>query len=43
MAEIKHATDATFADLVINAERPVVVDFWAAEVRRQDRRRQGRR
>ena len=30
MAEIKHATDATFADLVINAERPVVVDFWAA-------------
>src|ERR1044072_5910417 len=30
MAEIKHVTDATFADLVINAERPVVVDFWAA-------------
>src|SRR5687768_11007112 len=30
MAEIKHATDATFADLVINAERPVLVDFWAA-------------
>jgi len=23
------ATDATFDDLVINAERPVVVDFWA--------------
>ncbi len=30
MAEIKHATDATFADLVLNAGRPVVVDFWAA-------------
>jgi thioredoxin 1 len=30
MAEIKHATDATFEELVLNAERPVVVDFWAA-------------
>ena len=30
MAEIKHVTDATFEELVINAERPVVVDFWAA-------------
>jgi thioredoxin 1 len=30
MAEIKHATDATFEELVIKAERPVVVDFWAA-------------
>ncbi|HEX8939315.1 MAG TPA: thioredoxin [Candidatus Limnocylindrales bacterium] len=28
--EIKHATDDTFEELVINAERPVVVDFWAA-------------
>ena len=30
MADIKHVTDATFEELVINAERPVVVDFWAA-------------
>ena len=30
MVEIKHATDATFEDLVLKAERPVVVDFWAA-------------
>ncbi len=30
MAEIKHATDATFEELVLKAERPVVVDFWAA-------------
>ena len=30
MAEIKQATDATFEELVLNNERPVVVDFWAA-------------
>ena len=30
MAEIKHATDTTFEELVLKAERPVVVDFWAA-------------
>ncbi len=30
MVEIKHATDATFQQLVLNAERPVIVDFWAA-------------
>jgi thioredoxin 1 len=30
MAEIKHATDSTFDELVLKAERPVVVDFWAA-------------
>jgi len=30
MAEIKHATDATFEELVLHAERPVIVDFWAA-------------
>ena len=30
MAEIKHVTDATFEEVVLNAERPVVVDFWAA-------------
>ena len=29
MVEIKHATDATFEELVLKAERPVVVDFWA--------------
>jgi len=30
MVEIKHATDSTFEELVLKAERPVVVDFWAA-------------
>ncbi len=30
MSEIKQATDATFEELVLNNERPVVVDFWAA-------------
>jgi thioredoxin 1 len=30
MVEIKTATDATFEELVLKAERPVVVDFWAA-------------
>lgn len=30
MAEIKHATDATFEELVLKNPRPVVVDFWAA-------------
>jgi thioredoxin 1 len=30
MANIKEATDANFDEMVINAERPVVVDFWAA-------------
>ena len=30
MVEIKHATDANFEELVLKAERPVVVDFWAA-------------
>ena len=30
MVEIKHATDATFEELVLKSERPVVVDFWAA-------------
>jgi thioredoxin 1 len=29
MAEIKVVTDATFDEMVINSERPVVVDFWA--------------
>ncbi len=30
MVEIKHATDETFEELVLNADHPVVVDFWAA-------------
>jgi thioredoxin 1 len=30
MADIKVATDATFEELVLKSERPVVVDFWAA-------------
>ncbi len=30
MAEIKTATDATFEEVVLKNERPVLVDFWAA-------------
>ena len=30
MAEIKTATDATFDEVVLQNERPVLVDFWAA-------------
>ena len=30
MVEIKHATDATFEELVLKADHPVIVDFWAA-------------
>jgi thioredoxin 1 len=30
MADIKVATDSNFEELVLNNERPVVVDFWAA-------------
>jgi thioredoxin 1 len=29
MAEVKQVTDETFEEIVLNAERPVVVDFWA--------------
>jgi len=29
MAEIKVATDATFDELVLNNDKPTVVDFWA--------------
>lgn len=29
MSAIKHATDATFEELVLHSDRPVVVDFWA--------------
>jgi thioredoxin 1 len=27
---IKHATDADFQQLVLEADKPVIVDFWAA-------------
>jgi thioredoxin 1 len=30
MTEIKHATDDTFEALVLQNDKPVVVDFWAA-------------
>ena len=30
MADIKVGTDANFEELVLKAEKPVVVDFWAA-------------
>ena len=30
MSDITNATDETFEALVLNNERPVVVDFWAA-------------
>lgn len=29
MADIKAVTDATFEEVVLKSERPVVVDFWA--------------
>jgi len=29
MAEVKAVTDETFEDVVLNAERPIIVDFWA--------------
>jgi thioredoxin 1 len=29
MAEIKQVTDATFEELVLHNDKPVVVDFWA--------------
>jgi thioredoxin 1 len=30
MSDIKNATDETFEELVLQNQRPVVVDFWAA-------------
>jgi thioredoxin 1 len=30
MAEIREVTDATFEEMVLHSERPVLVDFWAA-------------
>ena len=29
MSNAKSATDATFAETVLNSEKPVIVDFWA--------------
>ena len=29
MSNAKSATDATFADVVLKSEKPVIVDFWA--------------
>ena len=29
MAEVRVVTDETFEEIVINATRPVIVDFWA--------------
>lgn len=29
MAEVKAVTDETFEEVVLNAERPIIVDFWA--------------
>jgi thioredoxin len=30
VAEIRNVTDATFEEVVLNNDKPVVVDFWAA-------------
>jgi thioredoxin len=30
MADIQHVTDATFEEIVLHSEKPVLVDFWAA-------------
>jgi thioredoxin 1 len=30
MADVKVVTDETFEAVVLNAEKPVIVDFWAA-------------
>lgn len=30
MAEVRTVTDETFEEVVLNSERPVIVDFWAA-------------
>jgi thioredoxin 1 len=30
VVEVKSATDATFEEMVLKNEKPVVVDFWAA-------------
>jgi thioredoxin 1 len=30
MAEVRAVTDETFEEVVLKAERPIIVDFWAA-------------
>ncbi|MFL5756094.1 MAG: thioredoxin [Chloroflexota bacterium] len=30
MADIKHATDDTFEQIVVQSDKPTLVDFWAA-------------
>jgi thioredoxin 1 len=30
MAEVKAVTDETFEEVVLNADKPVIVDFWAS-------------
>ena len=30
MSNVREATDANFQELVIQSEKPVIVDFWAA-------------
>ena len=30
MAKVTEVTDETFEEIVLNAERPVIVDFWAS-------------
>jgi thioredoxin 1 len=30
VAEVKAVTDETFEQVVLNAERPIIVDFWAS-------------
>ena len=30
MAEVNAVTDETFEQVVLNAERPIIVDFWAS-------------
>jgi thioredoxin 1 len=30
VAEVKAVTDETFEEVVLNSERPIIVDFWAS-------------
>jgi thioredoxin 1 len=30
VAEVKAVTDETFEEVVLNAQRPIIVDFWAS-------------
>ena len=29
MADVKQVTDETFEEIVLNSQRPIIVDFWA--------------